>query len=133
MTVIKPGSTQTWAQVRGGSGLGPPQEVFLQVRVNDAKIQEQVPKFNGKEDVFALVPRETADGVQWDPVKLDWKYDGTENGNTIDIHQAYIPYADADVAAIGKYGVAFGMNTNEGTLWLQHPDHNTGLRGANGR
>jgi hypothetical protein len=134
MTVLKAGSTVPWAQFQGSQGgLGPPETVFLQVKTNDQAILNQASGFDGMERVFALLPRETEKGLQWERVDLKYVYSNAERNFIADTHMLSLPRADADAAALNKYGVAFGMDTNVGTLWLQYPDHNHSVRGPNGR
>lgn len=65
---------------------------------------EEVPGYDGKGQAFALVPHGTA----WDRVALT----GTTS------------VASPDRAAIAAKGIAFGITTNMGTVWLQTPTGN---------
>ena len=66
---------------------------------------EEVPGYDGKGKPFALVPHGTA----WDRVAIDG---------------SHATVADPDRAAIAAKGIAFGITTNMGTVWLQTPTGN---------
>jgi hypothetical protein len=70
--------------------------------------REEVPGYDGHGQAFALVP----DGTQWHRVALDGNPHFT----------ATVPHPDR--AAIAAKGIAFGVTTNRGTIWLQDPHGN---------
>jgi len=110
-------------------------EISLEMKVNDSKVRSQVWGFDGRETAFAVFPRNTPDGVKWDDrVNLGWEYhtigwkeqqDGIPSDSGIDIHRKLIDARGHDLDAIRKYGVAFGMYTNKGELWVQEPNQNS--------
>jgi hypothetical protein len=95
------------------------------VRVNDAKLREQLPGFDGLEKAFMLVPQPSG---EWKRFELNYSQTyGTDLGPRTDIHSFAIPspfLKDAEINAIRGNGVAFGLETNVGTLWLQDPGDN---------
>jgi hypothetical protein len=105
---------------------GTPEKTALDVRldVNDAYVRQQF-DYDGFERPFAMVPHEVNGQVEWRKEAL--QYQGTSLGGYIDLkpvdHYELVE-KDADRAAIAKYGIALGMDTNNGTVWAQAPDHN---------
>ena len=111
----------------------------VRVDVDDQKVQANVPGFNGLERAFALFPYEEDGKVAWKRVELT--YDRKQSCSGDDVHGFWITRKDInspwltpagekiDFQAANKYGVAFGLDTNVGTVWLQGPDDNAFPRG----
>lgn len=103
----------------------PGYDVSLMVKVEDSALRRVLPGFDGLEKAFALLPQ--PDG-HWR--RVDLKYNGTsgtELGPHTDFHTHYVDspfFSDAEVDAVRRSGVAFGLETNVGTVWLQDPGDN---------
>jgi hypothetical protein len=94
----------------------------LRVEVRDYEVRRQAPGFNGTEQVFALIPREGAGGqVSWE--RFDLAY-APPQGYRYRSHDEHVAWIDADPQVVRAHGVAFGMETNVGTLWLQEASNN---------
>lgn len=100
-------------------------DLKISADVEDKVIRQQADGFDGLERVFALIPEERNGEVQWH--RQDLAYQRTEqqrsgyyaqNEHTVDKHEARL--VDVDREAIKKHGIKMGMETNVGTLWLQH-------------
>lgn len=105
--------------------------VRLAVVVEDAELQSEYAAFDGFEHVFALVPRRGSDGVViWEGHNLPYRYTshhGYCGEKRSDRHETeWLP--DLDVETIMELGVAFGMDTNVGLVWLQQPNENFPLQ-----
>lgn len=100
----------------------------LEVVVDDAAVAAQVGGFDGLEQVFALVPRRLGDGsLRWESVDVPFvgpELSGYYGEVRRDRHETEW-LRGLDVATARELGVAFGMDTNVGTVWLQGPDENT--------
>jgi hypothetical protein len=95
-------------------------ETHLQVEVRDDEIRKQVSGFDGLERVFALVVE--GDGGSRNPyrwVRKDLAYTGDVNGADVHSFSGFLRPENAH-----KFGIAFGVETNQGTYWLQTPDQN---------
>ena len=78
------------------------------------------------EHAFSLLPSEKAGTVSWKRVEPGFEGSciaGYYNRTFVDLHDAQAKNVSA--AAIQKYGVAFGVETNEGVIWAQEPGRNT--------
>jgi hypothetical protein len=97
--------------------------VGLAVTVDDQQVRRGHPGFDGMERVFALVPRGQPGCTSWQRVELRYNRTIPANPQTatplVDDHEAYLNGDGFDFPAIRREGVAFGMDTNVGTLWLQ--------------
>jgi len=91
----------------------------VRVSVDDAGLRRAgLDGFDGLEKAFALMPHNLPGGqVTWS--KVDLGYEQTVKGR--DVHAAY-PAVDAN--AVREHGFAVGLETNQGTVWLQKPDDN---------
>ena len=116
------------AQARMDAG-----RLHLQVSVDDASVRQKHAGFNGYERVFALVPEWQAGRVVWQRHDLryrgSWSYSGSSRAGgtrqpTYDNHGASLQPRSLDPRTISELGIAFGMDTNVGTLWLQTADDN---------
>ena len=110
-------------------------EVSFGLEVNDKLVGDQFHGFDGaKEKPFVLVPSENAQGqVSWKKEDLKFSQTYKNGGGTYDSYAFTIPNAtDKQLSAIQKYGVAFGMETNKGTIWAQQPGENTRPNFVNG-
>lgn len=96
--------------------------LVLKADVDDAAVAQQAQGFNGMESAFALVPRYVAGETAWEKTPLIWQ--GALDGKR-DTHMAWIDADDVDRQALADKGVAFGVDTNVGTLWLQRQGLNT--------
>jgi hypothetical protein len=95
--------------------------VKLRVEVDDHRLSQQIPGFDGLERLFALVPTET----QNPQAPVVWKrYELSYVATTFGGHDHHWGDAEAIPETVQKYGIAFGMETNRGTYWLQHPGQN---------
>lgn len=107
--------------------------VELYAVVDDNNIRKDHPGFDGMEKLFALLPRRV-DGntVTWERYDLRYngKYvtgDGSYSQATNEVHDLQLETKTLDLDAIKQYGVAFGADTNVGTIWCQSADDNYGL------
>lgn len=87
----------------------------LGVRFRPLKVCEQVQGLNGRFAPFALVPSTPG---PWRRVELPWRR--TEgHGSEWAVYESEAP-ADSDMLVhVHGEGIAFGIETNVGTLWLQ--------------
>ena len=93
----------------------------MTVGVDDEQLRKVIPKgehFDGLEKVFALVPDREGAHPKWYRVEL--AYQGKPVG-THDLHGAIV---ENSYGPIWENGVAFGLDTNVGTVWLQLPGDN---------
>lgn len=101
-------------------------EAEVTLKVSDALIREQVRGFDGMEHAFAMLPVEKRGALSWKKVDLAFEGSGIAgyyNRTFVDLHGGTVKNVDAK--AIAKYGVAFGVETNEGVIWAQGPGANT--------
>jgi hypothetical protein len=96
----------------------------ITVKVDDDAVRRQADGFDGMERPFALVPREVNGQVQWNRVDLGYLGSRLESPNGRKIVDEYMSTGMLDPAAARKYGIAVGLDTNVGTLWLQEPGKN---------
>jgi hypothetical protein len=96
--------------------------LHLEVEVKDAKLRQERPGFDGLEKVFALVPRFdwVTKTTKWERHNLEYKQsaDGSDRHSLTMLNNQY------DLSLVPKHGIAFGIDTNEGTVWLQAPGQN---------
>jgi hypothetical protein len=124
-----------------------PTEVRLSVSVNDRALH-QIPELNGfdnLEKAFALVPtRNKKNEVVWERVDVPYAFPSADRGgNRYDIHEATIKsttkgsviVSDGQTKTVNikvddlrKLGVAYGLKTNAGDVWLQYQGDNALLR-----
>lgn len=109
------------------------QHLSLSVSVDDDAVRNRAPGFDGFERAFALIPFEQGTQVNWVRRELaygsSWSYSGSSLAGgahlpTYDMHSVHLGLGEFDVAAAVKYGIAFGLDTNVGTKWLQTADDN---------
>ena len=115
MTVIKNGVSVT--AVRSTSGQA---AMDINVAVDDAKVRSQLDGFDGMERPFALVPYQHGDGpVEWR--KVDLGFEATDfDPKSHAVKDEYTAQSiDMTDNVADKYGIAVGMETNEGTVWAQ--------------
>jgi hypothetical protein len=97
----------------------------VRVAVDDKKLRQLdgFADFDGREKAFALVPERHGAEVQWKKVNLGYEATFTDRatGDRVDEHAAY-PSLDMD--AVREHGIAIGLETNKGTVWLQELDDN---------
>lgn len=101
-------------------------EAEVELKVSDSLVREQVRGFDGLEHAFALLPSERRGQLSWKKVDLGFEGSGIAgyyNRTFVDLHGGTVKHVDAK--AIAKYGVAFGIETNEGVVWAQSPGDNT--------
>jgi hypothetical protein len=97
---------------------GAPLSVNLQVRDANIRTIHGMDQFDGLEKPFALVPVMTGLGnIVWERRNLNYHY--SEDGA-----DRFSLDAVPDSAAAKLHGVAIGIETNTGTLWIQHADQN---------
>lgn len=133
MTVLQPTNyprhspfvVDTYLVAPAGSPGLEPRSLVVAVDVRDDYVRNQVPGFDGLERVFTLIPKDEA-GKTW--ARRDLGFLRTIHspaiGSAIDEHLAIVPLDPGDATNIGHQGIAFGMDTNCGTLWFQEPGHN---------
>lgn len=111
--------------------LGSDQQVHtldLKLEVNDEAIRQQHP-YDGFERPFVMVPRESKDKLTWERHELQFRETAAgEWGTTRDRYEAS-PDVELDLSAVKKHGVALGMDTNKGQVWLQPPGQNYQVKG----
>jgi len=123
-----------------------PDQVRLSVTVNDRVLRE-IPELNGfdnLEKAFALVPtRNKKNEVVWERVDVPYAYPSADRtGNSYDNHQTTIKttskgsviVVDGQTKTVNiklddlrKLGVAYGLKTNAGDVWLQYSGDNARL------
>jgi hypothetical protein len=94
----------------------------LKVAVAERRLRRELGGPVRLEKVFALVPRYENGLLEWDKHALH--YSGSKrasDGAKVDDHERVI---DVDGRAVHSYGVAFGMETDRGVLWLQDYEEN---------
>ena len=103
-----------------------PKDVNLQVTVNDAALRREGHQFDGMEQAFTLVPmRNKKNQIEWKRVELSFSYRGSDRGgNQYDTHTAKIQGKGIRTDDLKNLGVAYGLKTNTGEVWLQHSDDN---------
>lgn len=120
-----------------------PKEVQLSVTVNDRALQQmpELKGFDNMEKAFALVPtRNKKNEIVWERVDIPFNHTASDRGgNRYDVHNATIKSTTkgAVIVADGqkktvtikmddlrKLGVAYGLQTNTGEVWMQHRDDN---------
>ena len=109
------------------------QSLSASMSVDDDAVRARAPGFNGLEQAFVLIPFEQNGSVSWARRNLQysgsWSYSGSSlvggtHQPTYDTHTLYLGIGEFDAVAAVKYGVAFGLDTNVGTQWLQTADDN---------
>jgi hypothetical protein len=120
-----------------------PKEVDLSVTVSDRALH-QIPElagFDNMEKAFALVPtRNKKNEVVWERVDIPFNHTSSDRGgNQYDVHSAVIKttskgaviVADGQKKTVNikmddlrKLGVAYGLKTNTGEVWMQQKDDN---------
>ena len=103
-----------------------PKDVNLQVTVNDAALRREGHQFDGMEQAFALVPtRNKKNQIEWKRVELSFTHRSADRGgNMYDTHVAKIQGKGIRTDDLKNLGVAYGLKTNTGEVWLQHSDDN---------
>ena len=106
-------------RINGPTAPGFQPRATLSLLVDDAMLRAKLPGFDGMEKPFALVPKNGGNGVQWDKVYL--QYDPTHSGSYLAGHNcdAYSTGLVGDIGLLSREGVAFGVETNVATVWLQ--------------
>lgn len=106
-----------------------PSAVKIDVTVDDAKVRQQLDGFDGMERPFALVPFQHDGGpVEWKRFNLS--YEGSAfDGREVQDEYSTFNLSEQDCVA-SQYGVAVGLETNEGVVWAQDFGQNTRVRGA---
>ena len=120
MKLLEPG-VNAMARLDNGS-------LHLQVSVDDDSVRSRAAGFNGYERVFALVPERRDGELSWQRQDLSysgsWSYGGSSRVGgrpqpTYDNHSESLRPDAVDPRTIEEEGIAFGMDTNVGTLWMQ--------------
>ena len=100
-------------------------QLAIEVRVNDDKVGQEAHGFDGMEQAFVLLPP-AKKGMEWERHNLN--YGGVDSfgssGAKEDYHWLRLVVDDKTRAAVKEQGVAFGLDTNVGQLWLQEADNN---------
>ncbi len=99
--------------------------LVLEGSVNDKELAKNLPAgFDGLERPFALYPSWNQDKVEWRRVDLGY-ISPPNNGNgsfvpsPTDLYFGEGFVTEQDAKLIEQQGVAFGVDTNRGTFWLQ--------------
>lgn len=107
-------------------------DVGAHLKVDDAAIRAQRPGFDGFERPFVMLPAEHNGQVTWYRHELQYRGPGIAGPwkpNLVDTYE--LPeVTNVDRAALQKYGVAVGLETNVGTIWAQKPGENFGVTDA---
>lgn len=108
-----------------------PTNVKLEVTVNDAALRRNGHDFDGMEQAFALVPtRNKKNQVEWKRVELTFDHRSADRGgNMYDTHTVTIKGTGIRTQDLKNLGVAYGLKTNSGDVWLQYADDNYKLGG----
>jgi len=98
------------------------------VCVDDALVAGGAPDFTAHERVFVLLPRQRDGKVVWARHDLEYEYAWASGApgkpKVVAVHIGLFALADADIDAVVWHGVAYGLDSNVGTLWLQTSDDN---------
>lgn len=100
------------------------------LKVDDQKIRAQAPGFDGRERPFVMLPAEHEGEVTWYRHELQYRGPGLAgpwDHTPVDSYELE-RVTNVDRAALQKYGVALGVDTNVGTLWAQTPGQNFPVR-----
>lgn len=120
-----------------------PKELTLSVTVNDRALAN-IPELNGfdnMERAFALVPtRNKKNEIVWERVDIPFTHTSSDRGgNRYDVHNATIKSTTKGAVIVSdgqkktvnikmddlrKIGVAYGLQTNTGEVWMQTKDDN---------
>lgn len=104
----------------------PDKTVHCSLGLVDQAVRDQAPGFDGLERPFVRAPVAGSDGRVWKNFYMG--YNGTfprrEAQCSADVYQAYLPFNEVRPEDVRRFGVAFGMDTNVGTLWFQKPGDN---------
>ncbi len=124
MTVIKRSVSPTVQ----ASSVGGDDQLRLGVKTNDLDIGVALARrglggFNGLEKPFALVPSERDGRVTWWRHELRFRGARQEGLAHHDAFESDV-ISRVDRRAVEKYGIAFGLETNRGTVWNQEPGEN---------
>ena len=110
------------------SSVGGSEQLRLAVKTNDLSLgvalaRQGLGGFNGLERPFALVPSEREGRVTW--WRHELRFAGTRHEGLAS-HDAFESdvISQVDRRAVEKYGIAFGLETNRGTVWNQAPGEN---------
>jgi hypothetical protein len=100
--------------------------VELSVTVNDAALRRQGHQFDGLEQAFALVPtRNGQNQVEWQRVDLSFAYRSSDRGGGMyDTHSMRYEPKGVRAEDLQNLGVAYGLKTNTGDVWLQYANDN---------
>lgn len=103
--------------------------ISARAQINDAMLQQKHPGFDGLERPFVLVPRRAAGALSWE--RFDLAYDHTiDQGATLpnareDVYTTTpIRLSSDQLEIVVAQGVAFGLDSNVGTIWAQDPGRN---------
>ena len=103
-----------------------PKRLALTMDVRDDFVRQQVQGFDGLERPFALLPEDAA-GSLWKKVELSYQSTARSPAisSPIDRYQLVLNPGDFSPSAVAAHGIAWGLDTNVGTLWLQAPGQNS--------
>lgn len=115
---------------------GQPQ-LTVSVTVDDEKVRSRADHFDGKERPFLLVPTTGAQSIDWKRVEFADGFrrprsflgapSGVDaEGNRVDTYVDHISLRTLNTTPelLAEHGVAFGIDTNVGTLWGQEQGQN---------
>lgn len=105
------------AEITAGP-VGARRHLRLCVKLLPLRLCEYVNGLDGRFRPFALLPPEDAHQSEWNQVALDWK--GTEgHGSEWALYGTDLALSDLALEHVRRMGVAFGLETNLGTFWMQ--------------
>jgi hypothetical protein len=96
------------------------------VTVRDDELRRVGHQFDGLEHAFALVPtRNQKNQVEWKRIEIPFSARTMDRtGGSLDIHQLTINGTGIRTDDLKNLGVAYGLKTNTGDVWLQYRDDN---------
>jgi len=106
-----------------GTGTHPMTSVELSLSLDDASLRQQLPGFDGLERPFVMIPSEKDGQITWWRHELEFAGPGREGffgERDVDTYRLNT-VRGVDRAAVEKYGVLVGVDTNVGTAWAQQP------------
>lgn len=100
----------------------------VELRVEDALLATAHPGFDGQERPFVLIPREEYGDVRWERIALHYRGQlsrGYFAERRLDVYDVSgVKLSEADLTLTRGLGVALGLETNVGTIWLQSTGDN---------
>lgn len=104
-----------------GTQTHPETSVDLRISLDDAALRQQLPGFDGLERPFVMIPSEKDGQITWWRHELKYSGSGREGfyaDRAVDTYRLETVH-NVDRAAVEKYGILVGVDTNVGTAWAQ--------------